>query len=169
MSKEHITQDRLFELFDYIDGKLYWKETGPGRRKDKLAGYYNKNGYRGVLVEGRRYYVHRLIFLYHYGYLPKVVDHINHIVDDNRIENLRGATHSKNSFNSISKGGTSIHKGVSYNERRGSWRARIVIDGKEQHIGCYKTEDEALQAYTQVAQELQGEFFNPNSSLPRQD
>ncbi|WP_461533477.1 HNH endonuclease signature motif containing protein [Sinomicrobium sp.] len=165
MDNTHITQERLIELFEYKEGRLFWRTTGTGRRKDRKAGYYNKNGYRGIMVEGKRYYEHRLIYLYHYGYLPKVVDHINHIVDDNRIENLRGATHSKNGFNSTSRGGSSRHKGISYIKKQKTWRARYSVNGVEYSIGCFKTEEEALNAYNEVVPQIHGEFFNKNSSL----
>ena len=68
------------------------------RRKIKvgaIAGTLYPNCYRYVTINRKRYCEHRLAWLYVYGKWPEdMVDHINGIKDDNRIENLREATRS---------------------------------------------------------------------------
>jgi hypothetical protein len=44
-----------------------------------------------------------------------------------------------------------IHKGVTFNKRRGKYCAAIWIDGKSVHIGRYLDADEAARAYDRVA------------------
>jgi hypothetical protein len=85
----------------YEDGRVYSK-IGKGKflkqviDKDgyKIATLYNKNGKKLKKF-------HRLV-AEHYIPNPEnlpVVDHINHVRDDNRVENLRWATVSENSLN----------------------------------------------------------------------
>ena len=57
--------------------------------KGKKAGSFATKGYRVVVINKKTYKEHRLVWLYHYGHMPKdQIDHINRIRDDNRIENL---------------------------------------------------------------------------------
>jgi len=46
---------------------------------------------------------------------------------------------------------SSSYRGVYWNKSSGTWRARIWIHGKSQHIGNYETEIEAAKAYDQRA------------------
>lgn len=52
-----------------------------------------------ITIAQKRYLRSRLIFLYHKGYLPKEIDHINRDSLDDRIENLRAYSHSLNCMN----------------------------------------------------------------------
>ena len=54
----------------------------------KRAGHLYKDGHRRITVDGETYLEEKLIWLYHYGYMPKCLYHINGIKNDNRIENL---------------------------------------------------------------------------------
>ena len=90
------------------------------------------------------------------------VDHINRDCLDNRRENLREATKAQNAYNSPGpQRGTSRFKGVSWfphDKRRRRWRAVIVKDGKQHHLGYFKTEEDAAQAWNEAARKLHGEF-----------
>ena len=84
-----MTKEELHELFEYRDGNLYWKINRVTKKCiGKKAGSKCKNGYEHIQINYKYIYSHRAIFLYHHGYLPKILDHINGIRDDNRIENL---------------------------------------------------------------------------------
>ena len=50
---------------------------------------------------------------------------------------------------------TSKYKGVSFNKPSNKWQARITINGKQKHIGLFKTELEAHQACQSKLKELQ--------------
>jgi hypothetical protein len=70
-----ITQNLLKELFDYCDGVLINKTK---RSKNTIlnssAGSLDKQtGYLKVSINYKSYYVHRLIWLYHHGYMPKLL------------------------------------------------------------------------------------------------
>lgn len=88
-----------------------------------------------------------------------VVDHINGNGLDNRRENLRISTQAQNLWNAKKhKDSSSIYKGVSKRRNDTNWSARIMKNGKAQHIGMFTTETEAASAYNRVAKELFGEF-----------
>jgi len=46
--------------------------------------------------------------------------------------------------------------------RKDSWTSRITKDGKEIHIGCFTTPEDAALAYNKKAKELFGEFATLN-------
>jgi len=48
----------------------------------------------------------------------------------------------------------SEYKGVTFHKAANKWRARITINGKLKHIGLFKTESEAHQAYQDKLNEL---------------
>lgn len=77
-------------------------------KKKTLAGGY-RNGYLRVSIRGKTYSVHILIYKTFVGEIPAgmVLDHINGIRDDNRLENLRCVTQSENMHNAQKNG----HKG----------------------------------------------------------
>lgn len=95
-----------------------------------------------------------------------LVDHINHDKLDNRRCNLRVATRTQNLRNRakwILK--TSKYKGVDYYKRIKRWRARIEVNGKNVHIGSYRTQEEAALAYNNAALIHHGEFAGLNEVI----
>jgi hypothetical protein len=112
----------------------------------KVAGSMDK-GYVRIRVNKKGYKAHRLVWLYIYGTWPaKEIDHINRIKHDNRLCNLREATHQQNQWNySKPKNNTSGYIGVSM--RGKSYVARIKVDRKKIKIGTFDTAEKAGQAY----------------------
>jgi hypothetical protein len=94
---------RFNKAFEYRDGELYWKiDTNKSLKKiGKKAGCKSTGCYGVVNLDKTSYSIHKVIFCMHHGYMPKVVDHINRLRDDHRIENLRAANHSTNNQNKI--------------------------------------------------------------------
>lgn len=87
-----------------------------------------------------------------------IIDHKNNNRADNRKENLRLATKQTNSIN---RGCNKTNKlGVKGVEKikNGRYIARIMFNGKTQHIGTYDTIEEARQARLRKEIELFGEF-----------
>jgi hypothetical protein len=92
-----------------------------------------------------------------------MIDHINGDGLDNRQSNLRCATNQQNQFNSRKRrDNTSGFRGVCWREDKKRWRARIRVGGKQQHLGLFKTAEEAARAYDEAAKRLHGEFASLN-------
>ena len=157
-----LRQDEVLHLFEYQkDGSLYKKQKGGSLKK--ASDNLDSKGYKRVQVNGTRYLQHRIIFLYHNGYMPKFVDHINQDKSDNRIENLRETTKSLNGKNcKMYSNNKSGYSGV--NKRSsGRWQATIRVNNKTIYIGTYDTFIEAVQA----RQEAEVEYdFSKNHCKP---
>jgi len=82
-----------------------------------------------------------------------VVDHINNIPTDNRLENLQIITNRENSSKD-KKGYSSKYVGVDYIKRSGKWRSRILIDGISHHLGCFVNEFNAHLSYQNKLNQL---------------
>lgn len=92
------------------------------------------------------------------------VDHINGNGLDNRRENLRIATRVQNMANSRKRvDNTSGFKGVSKAKRKGKWRARLAVDGKEKTVGYFDNPKDAWDARNILGRELFGDFWNDGS------
>lgn len=116
-----ITQDRLKELVDHDPGRgvLLWKKARRGCHPGDVIGTIRADGYRTVLIDGHRYTVHRLIWLYVHGELPMAVDHIDQNPMNNLLSNLRAATVSQNMANRGAQiNNTSGLKGVCWDSKR---------------------------------------------------
>lgn len=156
-----ITQEKLKEIFEYKDGGLYWKIKPAARVNigDRFGAFNKRDGYRTGAVFKKAYREHRLIFLYHHGYIPEVLDHINGKRDDNRIENLREATYSQNGQNRVKqKNNTSGHRGVSFHRPMDKWRVQLNINGKNIHFGYYEDLELACLVSDEARSLYHGEF-----------
>ena len=145
-----ITHGRVREAYEYHkNGTLVWKIDLPKRkRRGKVAGYQNGLGYTILYVDGTLYLAHRIIWMWHKGYLPEHgIDHINRNRSDNRIENLREVSQSCNSRNTGNNtNNTSGVKGVQWHKPTRMWCARIKTLYKDKHLGYYHEFDEAVLA-----------------------
>lgn len=151
---------RVRELFDYHeDGFLIWRIRPYKSRVEvgKIAGGPDgSHGYWKVQIDCRQYPVHRIIWLWHYGEMPKnQIDHRNGIRHDNRIENLREATIRENGQNrGKGKNNTSGHIGVSWHEGGKSWEVRIQVNKKSFYIGNFKDYEQACKAQEEAKTNL---------------
>ena len=142
------SQATLKKLFDYKNGELIWKESTSNRVKaGDVAGHRSKT-YIQLAVNGRLHPAHRIIWLWHFGYMPENgIDHINRNKKDNRIENLREVSRKCNARNSGNPStNTSGVKGVCYNRREQVWTAYIQDEGVRSHLGNYPNIIEAACA-----------------------
>jgi hypothetical protein len=85
------------------------------------------------------------------------VDHINLDPTDDRPENLREATRAQNAFNTARNDNATGHKGVYRYVNKGVDRG-FTAQFRNQHLGCFKTEEEARQAYRVAAIDGAGQF-----------
>jgi hypothetical protein len=134
-----LSQELLQRIFHYEDGSLFRKkQIGEETIIGKIAGR-RSHAYRSVYVLGKEYMEHRIIFMLHHGYLPPEVDHIDGDKLNNKIDNLRAATHAENLKNQkIKSCNTSGNKNVGWAKREQRWRVRLTVAGKDKHIGYFK-------------------------------
>lgn len=147
-----ITQKLLKRLFYYENGRLLWKN---GRKRGS-----NKDARPLIIINKKKYFEHRLVWLYFHGELYNnwYVIHRNGISNDNRIENLciarnfvdasqRKKANKRNKFNLV---------GVS--KCRNKYRASITLNYKIYHLGLYNTPEDAHKAYL-TAKEIMHSFY----------
>ena len=155
-----LTQQQANSLFHYSNGEL--TRISVISKKTKIGdvpGWIGKRGYKYLNIYNKKYYVHRVIWLMHYGYLPKFIDHIDGNRLNNRIENLRACTLSENSCNSkIRSDSTSKIKGVNWFKPKQKWRARVSLNKKEYHFGYFLTKEEAENAVIIGRKKIHREF-----------
>lgn len=160
-----VTQERLKELVSYnpATGEFVWNRRKKGRQRGKVGaklGRLGPYGYWQLTLDHKEYKAHRLAWLYVYGKWPdNQIDHINGDRLDNRIANLRDATHAQNLHNSKrSKANTSGAKYVYWDKRREKWLVQICHNNKQHHIGFYADFNEAKQVAIESAIKYHGEF-----------
>ena len=150
-----LTQDYLKELFDYKNGELFWKIDFSNKiKKGKKAGYLGSDGrFYNLQINKKVYRLHRIIFLWHHGYLPERIDHKDRNSLNNNIENLRACNQSLNMANSsIKSTNTSGYKGVSF---RTDTKDEIIISSNATYTtygNATKTKREGIE--TSLTSEL---------------
>ena len=114
-----LDQKYLQETFDYDP------ETGVFKRKGRKYKQECAAPYRQVRIGKRKFYVHRLIWIYMTGEDPGKleVDHKNRDSHDNRWNNLRLVTRGENQFNTSQ---TCIRKRA----RKKPYQARLTRKGR---------------------------------------
>ena len=162
MADQHLTKEILNFLFDYKDGQLIWKFTlGSKSPKGSVAGSLRHDGYIKVGISGKNYLIHRLIFMWHHGYFPQIVDHIDGNNKNNRIENLRPATNAENCQNQkLPKDNTSGYKNVSWNKLKRRWVVSLRINKTIKNFGYFKD----LELAELVAQEARTKYHKEFAS-----
>ena len=149
------TQLKVFE-----DGRIFiWKKWSWNAKKEdwfELKGNINnQGGYKQhrTKINYQTYTTSRIIWK---AFHPEwdiedsspnnTIDHINRNSLDNRLCNLRVATMSEQTLNRKWLNHKKA-KGCRFHKKDKKWNARIVIQGKETHLGGFATEAEANTAY----------------------
>ena len=152
--------DQLNSLFVYDkqSGNIVRKKSG------KNAGYDGQHG-RRVQINGTSYAVHRIIWKMCYEKEPScMIDHIDGNPFNNKLTNLREATHSQNLWNSdvvLSKSGI---RGVCIKKNRTKkYQARIRKYGKSYHLGTFCCPALAAMVYRLAKAQFHGQY-NPYNS-----
>lgn len=154
-----LTQSYLMEIISYDkeSGTFTWLERDESKFHDRrafltwnkkyqgrAAGSIDNRGYMRVTIDNKNHKLHRLAWLYVHGELPEVIDHINGVKTDNRINNLRSVSILENCKNTavrkVSKTGIT---GVEKRSDRKKYIASITVNGKRVHLGSFSTAEEA--------------------------
>jgi hypothetical protein len=156
-----ITRCDMIDYFKLTEKISYNKDTGiftrakacKGSKLGKILGSKNKNGYLTLSFNSKLYYAHRLAWFYVYKEFPKgMIDHINGLKSDNRIENLRDVSSFENLQNSkLHKDNKSGYKGIWFHKKNKVWRAQIFVKGKKIPLGSHKTAEDAGKAYIEAS------------------
>jgi hypothetical protein len=159
-----LTQTKLKELFKYdatgtfvrrSNGKIIAPNLSKGQRYPRIS------------VNGKPRSLHRIVFCWHHGYYPEVIDHINNDRLDNRIENLRETTQANNCLNrKHNKNSKSPYKNV-YGNTYGTisgpielWVVNVTINGKRTYFGSYDDIEFANLVAIEVRDKYHGAFVN---------
>jgi len=153
-----ITQEYIKELFTYnADGTFTRNSNG----KPVKCSENTKHRYKRICIDGKTYMLHRIVFLYHHGYLPKITDHIDGNRYNNTIENLREVNQSQNCLNrSHMKHSKSPFKNVylQKNHNNPNWKRNwvvvLTVDGKRKYFGSF----EDLELANLVAHEARAKY-----------
>ena len=152
------TENRLRCFLDYSQetGMFFWKVNRGNIKAGTEAGTFDKHGYRQICLDRKFYFAHRLAWLFAYGQWPTgEIDHINRVRCDNRLSNLRTVTRSENCQNvGLQRNNTSGQRGVYWNKRDKYWQVRIIVCGKYNHVGCFKSLENARAAYLDAAKKF---------------
>ena len=153
-------QSTLLSLFVYKDGKLFHKNKLKNNSKPGMpVGTLDKDGYLKTLIKRKPYRVHRIIFMMHHGYIPKILDHIDGDVTNNRIENLREVTVSESNRNrGKHRNNTSGFKGVTFVKSIRKYSSRICINNKRLFLGYFDDPETAYVSYCDAAKKFGNGF-----------
>lgn len=152
------------EYFTYKEGLLYWKVSPPACKikAGDLAGCLGNRGYVKVTLNGVEYMAHRIIYELHFSLIPESyqIDHIDGNKSNNKIENLRLASRTQNSYNrGKNKNNSSGYKGVHFCKRDKRYKAQIALGSKRKQLGSFKSAEEAYEAYLKAAKETHEDFL----------
>lgn len=149
-------QNTLVDVADFERlSKFSWHAYWDARGKTFYA--------RRTLPNGKTLSMHRMILGCKHG---EEADHVSWDTLDNRRNNLRRCTHTENVRHRRKRStSTSGMIGVSFHKRTKTWDARIFVKGRLNHIGCFKTAEEAGRAYDARARVVFKEFAVLNFPL----
>lgn len=160
-NNDYPSQKELRDIFTYENGVLYWNISKSGVNPNLIAGHIKEDDYILITINQKTFTRNRLIWIYFNGDIPNgyVIDHINHLKNDDRIENLQMVTQYENRLKSLkNKNNTSGYKGVYYSKADLKYRARISINGKRISLGLFKCPTLAAIHYDKAAKKFHGKF-----------
>lgn len=142
------------------------RETGEFTRISRpfsKVGSVTSKGYLCIMVDGRLYVAHRLVWLYTTGMWPPYqLDHINGCKIDNRFSNLREATNQQNCFGRGIRIDNKTHQKGVFRKKKNPprWGSAITIGGKKINLGSFRCPTAAHFAYCRAARKIFGEYAN---------
>jgi hypothetical protein len=133
----------------YENGKLY-RKIGDTR---KAVGHMDRQTAHYTGVGGVRFQTTIVVYEMHFGDIPLTlkVGHINKDNSDNRLENLYLTNESLKVLTSkVYNTNTSGVRGVSWQQQRGKWIARIMRNSKAISLGAFNSISNAEAVYNEV-------------------
>lgn len=150
-TKFDFSQEMAKAWFKYnpATGILTWKVIRrQGQKIGEEAGTtISARGYKSLMVSGRQTQVTHIIFLWMEGVWPPstelVTDHIDGDTSNNRWENLRLVSKSRNQWNQWNTRGI-------WETRHRTFAAAIRTNNVREYLGTFKTAEEARKVYKQA-------------------
>lgn len=140
--REHFSSDRTFSMYN---------ETYAG----KPVSARNELGYVIAIINKKQYRAHRIAWIMEFGDIDGyVIDHINGVTDDNRLNNLRLCSHSQNLRN-MKKKDTELPLGIYFDKSRGAYKASVGLGEKGKAMfKRFKSVDDAVLWRDSMTKEL---------------
>lgn len=144
-----LSYEYLWERFSIdADGDLVWKTHRKKTYIGRKAWYVRPDGYRSVClrIEGKDYhfYAHRLLYFMQKGTWPKNdIDHRDRNRSNNRKDNLRDVSRSKNMRNTQKH--LSGDLGVHFDKDRGKWQVSFRYDSRRHWGGRFAEKKDAYE------------------------
>lgn len=115
----------------------------------KYTGYSQISLVKNGVTYAKR--IHQLVVLAFLNHKPNVkidlvIDHINNVKSDNRLENLQIITNRENLSKDV-KNKTSKYTGVCWDKQSKKWHSTISYNKKRYHLGFFKCELKAHYIY----------------------
>lgn len=155
MATSDLTAGELRQLliYDSVSGEFTWRNARGRKTRAGAKAGYTSNGYIRIGINGKDYFAHCLVWLYAHGSWPTAdIDHIDGIRSNNCLLNLRQAKRAENLQNqraprSDNKSG---FLGVSFDAKRGMYKAALKVSGKTVFTKRTITAEEAASAYLEA-------------------
>jgi len=145
--------------YDAETGVLTWRVSGGRTVAGEVAGTPTTFGYRQIQISGQKYMAHRIAWALAYGDPGDMqIDHSDGDRSNNKLDNLRLATHADNMRNAVHASNTSGHVGVSWSKRHAKWLAQIRVGGHPKCLGTFDKIEDAAAAYRAAAELHHGPF-----------
>lgn len=156
------SQAELKRLFYFDTHDLRWRINPTNSKiKGMVAGCLCRNrGYWQVGINNKKYFLHRIAYKYHFGDFDEnlVIDHIDNNRSNNLPSNLRVVTVQQNNQLTPAKGVCKVGN---------KYRAKIMVDFKDIHLGYFFSEDDAVIAYQRAKDIYHGipDEYNRNNRV----
>lgn len=146
--------DRIVTKSNGVQMVLKGKELKKSKQK---TGYLKVNLYKNRIE--KQFLAHQVVAIVFLNHVPNgtneiVVDHINGIRHDNRLENLQLITNRENSSKDKIGKGSSPYIGVSFLKAKKKYESRIRYKGKLIHLGNYIDPYDAHLAYQKALERI---------------
>ena len=179
-ARDRVSVSMLHQVlfYDQDEGRLFWLERPVSMFKSERdqiawnARFAFKEAFSGLTgkgylcgrIFGVRYFAHHVVWAMNYGAWPnQIIDHIDRVKTNNRLDNLRAASKQQNCINrGCSPHSSSQYLGVHWDSRKRKWIAQIVGEARKKFLGAYVSEIDAALAYDAAAKTFHGEFANLN-------
>lgn len=157
MSK--ITSDRLRELLHYSPETGVFTNISPRKKilVGSIAGSLDQDsGYWMIGLDRRRYYAHRLAWLYMTGEWPEqMIDHLDGNRANNVFANLRDVERAINQQNMRHPLPGTASGLLGAFKKRDRWESKVRAFGQVIRLGTFDTAEEAHAAYLQAKRKHQ--------------